>query len=448
MLAQTPRTAYHQEGYVYGHTLNPAFQPEESYYSLPVLGNMSLSMQSSMGLDDLIYGRDNDALTTFMAHGTISKSALMDKVGSAFRNYLEGNLTLISLGHRVNAERYQTLEVNLRGLSALRVDNSMFDLLKDVENKHYQVSDTRMRMLDFLEISVGESRIISDRWTVGAKAKLLVGLNLLDMEIDKIDADLDYSGWTAQGQVTMHVAGFDYKEELKDYHVEGRGQYKSVTGVSFGGFKPRGIGLAIDAGAVYRTDDHWTFSAAVRDFGFICWPGSKKALNHGGVFTFDGIHNVCLKEPDDEYHTENPLKESLRDQLDKLGDDLMTLAHLEKVRTHAQTKMLGATLHAGARYQQQQWTTGALVTTYIMGNLSWVEGRLSATYTPIEHLDFTLAPAYATTGFSLGAMVGYQFENGIHLHMGSDALVPTFNRQLIPTTLCGSIQIGMTFAIR
>lgn len=446
--AQTLRTAYHQEGYVFGHELNPAFQPEESYYSLPVLGNTSLSMQSSLGLGDLIYNRKDGGLTTFMARGTISKSALMDKVGSAFKNYIEGNLTLISLGRRVNDNRYQTLSVSLRGQSALRVDDSMFDLLKDVQNKHYQITDSRLRASVYAEISVGESRKLNERWTIGAKAKLLVGMKHLDLSVDKVDVDLDQRGWMAQGYVTMHAAGMSYTSEIKEYKEESRGQYEAVTGLSFSGFLPKGIGLAVDAGASYQINQNWMLSAAVRDFGFICWPNSKKATNHGDVFVFDGIHNVCLEDPDEEYQTANPVKESLKKQLNRLGDDLMALAHLEEVRAHAQTQMLGATLQAGAQYKQGQWTTGALITSYIMGNLSWMEGRLSATYSPIEHLVFTLAPAYSNTGFSLGAMVSYQFQNGIYLHAGSDALVPSFNRQMIPTTLCGSLQIGMAFAIR
>lgn len=448
LLAQTPRTAYHQEDYVFGHELNPAFQPEESYYSLPLLGNTSISMQSTMGLGDLVYDRQDGGLTTFMAHGTISKSALMDKVGSAFKNYTEGNLTLISLGRRFNAERYQTLSVSIRGREVLRADKSLFDLLKDVENKHYRLSDSRLEATVYAEIAAGESRKLNERWTVGAKAKLLVGLNYLNAKLNRMDVNLDQNHWTAEGRATMYASGFRYKTEMKDYRVEGRGQYEAVTGVGFSGLSPHGIGLAVDLGATYQLDENWQFSAAVRDLGFLCWPNSKKAANYGRPFSFDGIHNACLKDPDDEYQSTNPEKMSLKSQLNSLGDDLMNLIHLEKFRSGVLTQMLGATLHAGARYKQQQWTAGALVTTCIMGDLTWVEGRLSATYKPIEALNLTLAPAYATTGFSLGAMASYGFENGIRLNIGSDALVPTFNHQLMPTTLCGSLQVGMTFAIR
>lgn len=449
VFAQTPRTAYHQEGFVFGHELNPAFQPEESYFSLPILGNTSVSMQSSLGLGDLFYDRkDGGGLTTFMSQGTISKSDLMDKVGSAYKGYVDGNLTLISFGRRVDSKRYQTLSVNLRGKSAIRVDDSMFNLLKDVKNKHYRVTDTRLDASVYAEIALGESRKLDEHWTVGAKAKLLVGINHLDMDVESLDVDLYQNEWIADGQVTMHVAGFDYTTDIKKYREEGRGQYESVSGLRYTGFVPRGIGLAIDLGASYKMDDNWMFSASVLDLGFMCWPDSKKAWNHGGAFGFDGIHNVCMDDPDKEYQIANPVKESLRDQMDRLGDDLMTVAHLEKVRAHAQTHVLGATIHAGARYKQNQWTAGALVTSFIRGNLSWFEGRISATYQPVERLDITLAPAYGTTGFSVGAMVNYQLVNGINLNLGSDALVTCFNRQMIPTPLSASLQFGMTFAIR
>lgn len=447
--AQTLRTAYHHEGYIFGHELNPAFQPEESYMSLPVLGNTSVSTQSSLGLGDIIYDTKDGGLTTFMAKGTISKSALMDKVGSAFSNYVEGNLTLISLGRRLNDKRYQTLSVSMRGKSATRIDKSLFDLLKDVENKYYRVKDTRIDASAYAEIAVGESRKLNEHWTVGAKAKLLIGLNHIDLSVDNINVSLNENEWIAQGQVSLQAAGFRFKTEMKDYKEVGRGQYESVTGLSYMGFVPRGVGMAIDAGATYKYNENWTFSAAVRDFGFMCWIDNRRAWNSGETFTFDGVHGVCLHDPDDEYQAAHPTKESLRSQLDRLGDDLMTIAHLErKVTWSSLTQMLGATLHAGAKYSRNQWTAGALVTSYIQGNLSWFEGRLSATYEPVKHLNFTVAPAWGTTGFSVGAMASYEFKNGINLHLGSDALTATYTRQMIPTSLCTSVQFGMTFAIR
>lgn len=447
MLAQTLRTAYHQEGYVYGHELNPAFQPEEGYFSLPLLGNTSVSMQSSMGLGDLIYDR-NGELTTFMARGTISKSKLMDKVGSGFKNYIEGNMTLISLGRRVNEKRYQTLSVSLRGKSAIRVDKSLFDLLKDVENKYYNVKDVRMDASVYAEIAVGESRKLNDQWTVGAKAKLLVGMNHLDMNVDNILVSLGTSAWTVQGYATMHASGLHYKTEVKDYEQPDRGQYESVTGLSFPALKPRGVGLAIDAGATYKLDENWTFSAAVRDLGFITWADNRTARNSGETFTFDGIHGVCLDDPDEEYQAANPQKESIGSQLDRLGDDLMEMAHLRRVGQKVQTQMLGATLHVGARYNKGLWTAGALLTSYIQGNLSWFEGRMSIAYQPVNRLNLTVSPAWGTTGFSVGAMASYQFGNGINLHLGSDALALRYNRQMIPTTMCASAQLGMSFAIK
>lgn len=447
MLAQTLRTAYHQEGYVYGHELNPAFQPEEGYFSLPLLGNTSVSMQSSMQLGDLIYDR-GDELTTFMARGTISKSKLMDKVGSGFKNYIEGNMTLISLGRRVNEKRYQTLSVSVRGKSSMCIDKSLFDLLKDVENKYYIIKDTRIDATTYAEIAAGESRKLNDRWTVGAKAKVLVGMNHLDMSVDRLYVALSTGAWTAQGNVDMHASGLHYKTEVKDYREEERGQYEAVTGFELPALKPRGVGFAIDAGATFKMDEKWTFSAAVRDLGFMTWMDSRTAKNSGEPFTFDGIRDACLHEPDEEYHEKYPYKESLRDQLDRLGDDLMAMAHMKRVDQKVQTQMLGATLHAGARYSKGPLTAGALFTSYVQGNLTWYEGRMSIAYQPVKHFDITLSPAWGTMGFSVGAMASYQFKNGINLHLGSDALAVQYNRQMVPTTLSASLQLGMTFAIR
>jgi len=447
--SQNTRSAYHLEDNALGHELNPAFQPENSYYAWPLTGNVSVAMRSSMGLEDLIYERNDGSLTTFMAKGTIAKSDLMDKIGSAFKNYSEAQVTLFGMGRRVSTERYQTLSVNLRLNEQMRIDDSMFDFMKDMENRSYDITDTKLDASVFAEIAVGESRRLNDRWTIGAKAKLLVGLAHLDMDITAMRADLQNDRWMVQGMARMNAAGFDYKTEMKDYKENGRGQYETVSGLAFDGLLPRGMGLAIDLGVSYQYDAHWTFSAAIRDLGFLSWWKIKKARNQGDRFAFDGFHNACLSDPDDQYALENPNKEPLSDQLDQLRDDLTDLAHLQEAGSGYLTQMQSPICHIGAQYKIDKWSAGALVTSGIRGDMTWVESRLNVTYTPISKLDLTLSPAYdSTAGMVVGSMIRYRFDNGIRLHLGSDACAFSYNRQLLPISLCGSIQMGMVYTIQ
>ena len=44
-MAQMLNSAYFTEGYALRHTMNPAYDNSQSYFSIPVLGNINVSMQ-------------------------------------------------------------------------------------------------------------------------------------------------------------------------------------------------------------------------------------------------------------------------------------------------------------------------------------------------------------------------------------------------------------------
>ena len=52
---QNLRTAYFLDGYTYKYKMNPALAPERSFISVPVLGNLSLGLESDLGLSNFLY---------------------------------------------------------------------------------------------------------------------------------------------------------------------------------------------------------------------------------------------------------------------------------------------------------------------------------------------------------------------------------------------------------
>lgn len=444
-LAQSPRIAYHQEGNVLRHELNPAFQPEVDYFTLPLLGNSTVSVQSNMQLSDFLYTRADGTQTTFMARGTIDKSKLLDKVGSAYKLWAGIDATLISLGRHLDKGRYQTFSAAVHVSKMHRAGRGVFDLLKDVENRSYDVSDLRLNVSAYAELTAGESWLVNERWSLGAKAKLLIGLAYFDLQFDPMHVTLSRDRWLAQGTAKAQAAGLTYHTTQKDYFEAGRGHYTAVTGLGLSGLKPNGLGLAVDLGTVYRPKEHLTLSLSVRDLGFITWWKATEAENTEKEFQFEGFRDACFDIPDADYSSSHPTREPLRQKMDRLRDDFLSLAHLEEGGHGALTQLLGATLHGGLSYHEGAWTAGALLTTQIQGNLTWAEARAQLTYSHHNLLDFTLSPAYSTTGFAMGAMVSYRPNHGCQFYLGSDALATTFNRQLLPTSLSGSLHLGIVF---
>lgn len=432
--AQAPRSAYHLDGFVYGHQLNPAFHADSSYISLPVLGGTSMQLSSTMQLGDFLYDGPDNSLYTFLSPSTISKDELMKRVGDGWKQNLDTRLTLVSIGRCLSDIRYQTFGVNLRIQENVRIDRGLFDVMKDIENRKYRVENTNIVSSGSLEFAYGESRKIDSRLTVGAKAKLLVGLMNLEADINRLDIGLEQSEWIAQGKATLNASGLNYKKKMTDYYGK-EGQYETVNGVEYGSMGIHGLGAAIDLGATYKYDDNWTFSASVLDLGFMTWFNSNCAENNGEKFVFNGFKDVAAKGDGDK---------TFKKQWNNLCDQFMDMAHLQDKGSKAHTQMLGATVEAGASYRYGMMKAGALFTSRLMKHHSWVEGRLNLCVTPLRNLDIVVSPSVSTFSTSLGGVISYH-PGRCHFYVASDNLFMTVNKQYVPTSLNAAVQFGVAF---
>ena len=415
--------------------------------ALPLIGGTDVSMQSTSGLGTFLFKGEDGRTKTFMSRGTISKDDLLDDIGSAFQNHTSVATTLLGLSRHLSESRSQAFGLNLRMEENLRIARGAFDMLKDVENKDYDLSRSGLSASLYAELYYHENRKLTDQLTVGATAKLLVGLANMNLDIDDLNVNLDQSQWSAQGHLALNTSGMDFTTTTKDYAQAGRGQYTMVDGLKYGGIGFNGLGAAIDLEATYQLTPQWSLTAAVRDLGFITWLNNHQALNHGTPFLFDGIRDAGVKDPEEDYG-DRVVGESASTQIDRLGDDLMDLFRLEETGQHSFTDFLGATLHLGTRYHfTRQWTAGLDLTSQLRGRYSWYEARLLASYSPTQSLTFTLQPALSTFGFSVGARADYCTRSGWSFFLASSHIPTQFTPQLLPTSLNGSLWFGVNMPL-
>lgn len=429
-MSQAPRLSYHDSQFVLRHQLNPAFQPDSDYMAV----NASFAVTSSLSMQDLLYERPNGSLTTFMGNHTVTKAELLDKVGGGMNNLGDIQVGLFSMGRRKDADRYQHLSVNFRANEMMRVERGLFDCLKDVSNGQYDLSGTRLSLLSWLEAAVGESRRLNSRWTVGARGKLLLGLYQTNLNIDRLLVDLEGDNWTAAGKMNALVSGMHYKTATEDYQAR-EGSFEKVKGASLSYPMLRGAGLAFDVGATYQLNPHWQLSASVLDAGFLMWFNSHHAENGDETFAFDGFHDASLAAESET---------SIDKQIHILEDGFADLTRLTPDDYHASAQLLRLTGHLAASCRYGDWHGGVLLTTRVQGNASWLESRVSVGWSPVTFLSFTLSPAYSTYGrFSVGAMATYNHPRGYQAYLGSDCFFWKMNKQLIPLSLNGALQLGL-----
>ena len=444
-MAQSLNSAYYTSDYKFRHTMNPAYGNDQSYFSVPVLGNLNVSTHGNFGcqdvvLDNPLYGRGSDKQKTTFMHPDIS-------VGDALSGFSTGNnrivgdvgVTLFSAGFK-GFGGYNTIELNSKTSFGVSLPYELFAFAKNIGNNTYDIGDINAKAQSYAELAFGHSRQIGDRLRVGAKVKLLFGLARADVQFKDVKADLAPNDkWTITGSAEADVSmkGFSYKSKNHDYKDEAKGQYSAVNDVDVSGAGLGGFGLAFDLGGVYKIDDDWTVNAALLDLGFISWSNDVKAVNRANSFEFNGFHDMAVK---------SGRGETFDDKADSYSDQIADFANLKDEGDQGgRTTGIGATLNVGCEYNLPVYrpiTFGLLSSTRINGPYSWTEGRLSANWTPLSWLNGGVSFAVNSFTTSMGWVLNIH-PKGYNFFIGMDHLLGKMSKEGIPLSSNASVAVGM-----
>ena len=447
--AQTLNSAYFTNDFKYRHSMNPALANEQSYFSIPILGNVNVGVHGDFGVKDVIMdnplypSQSHDRLTTFMNPYISVGDALSGFSSGDNRLTEELHLTLLSMGFK-GFGGYNTIELNVKQSLGLSMPYELFEFAKNTGNKTYNIGDIQGSAQAYAELAFGHSRQWNEKLRVGAKLKFLFGGARADFLFKDVKADLTGTDqWTLSGKAEAQVSmkGFTYQSETKEYKEEGKGTYQRVNDVDVDGGGLGGFGMAVDLGAVYKLNDDWTFSAALIDLGFIHWSNNMTAANSGEPFIFEGFHDVAV--------TSDRGGDKLGDKTDKIGDQLSDFANLtDRGDQGGRTTGIGATLNFGAEYTLPVYRRikfGALSSTRIRGAYSWTEGRLSANWEPLKWLDGGVNLAVNSFSTSMGWVLNIH-PKGYNIFIGMDHLLGSLSKDGVPLGSNVSVSMGMNVA--
>ncbi len=438
--AQSLNSAYFTDGYKFRHTMNPAFGNDQSYVSIPALGNINVRTQGNFGYDAIIknnpnpYG--NKTMTTFL-NPYIDAATALDGFASG-NNRVVGNVgvTLLSAGFKAWGG-YNTIEINAKASFGASLPYELFEFAKNTGNKDYNIGDINAGAIAYAEIAFGHSRQLTEQLRAGAKLKVLLGIGRADVKMENVQAQLnDANQWLVSANATADVSmkGFTYKQKSKEYKQK-PGSYQFVNDLDVSGSGIGGFGLAVDLGASYKLNDDWSFSAALLDLGFISWSNDMQARNKGNQFVFDGFHDV------DVAHHGGMKKAS-----DGYADQLADFAHLQDQGDQGgRTTGIGASLNLGAEYtlpMYRQLSLGLLSSTRIQGAYSWTEARLSANWEPLKWLDGGMSLGVGSFGASAGWLINIH-PKGYNFFIGMDHILGKQSKEFIPLSSKASVNLGM-----
>ena len=438
------RTAYFLDGYDFGHRLNPAIQSPRSYIALPVLGSTSLGIRSNLGISTFLYPSGDGRLVTFM-NGSVSGEEFLKRLNKNNNVNADFSTGLLSLGFR--GERgFTSVEANFKGSIGANLPRDLFAFAKNVgAAENYDISHIGMRGNAYIELAVGHSHKIGDRFTAGVKVKALFGGMDGRMDIENMKIRMAADEWSiTSGGGSIRLSAPDgiqvptYSESGNTPPAGGNGDMLDFSAFEFDfdpveAFRRNGIksflggfGAALDLGVSYELIDGLTLSASVLDLGFIKWKTALSARPSDKMWSFKGFDDISLDKD-----SENDLQQQFDHLFDDFSDMLMMQRNADE--RDGYVSALAATVSVGAEYELPFWrdlSVGGLFTSKMDGAYSWNEGRASLNLALGNW--FGLSGSYALSTFGSGFGAAANLHSRIFsLYIGADSILARFTKPVI-----------------
>lgn len=305
VLAQS-RTAYFMHNTTQRYDLNPALSPTRGYFSLPVV-NLTAGLETNFLKAENFFFPDASSgqLVTFM-HKSISADTFLANMRDMNTMSLKINDRILGVGNYFRGG-FWSIGINLRSETDINIPKEFFALTKSLKAGSYDISGLGIETNNFVEAALGYTFPVQDVFTLGVRAKVLVGLAHAKVTLDKLDITVGEEEYRADmaGSIEANVAGFDFDALQGEITFS---QFTShLTNIS-NNFNPQNIssiGLAFDAGIEWLLmDDQLHLSAAVNDLGYTSWStqNTYRATVDNVGYSFQGYdianNEVVFEQPE------------------------------------------------------------------------------------------------------------------------------------------------------
>lgn len=440
-VAQSASSAYFLEGFNQRYQLNPAFAPERKVFmAVPVLSNIQVDAQSSVGLANFIYESKSKPgmLTTFMSPDISSEEFLKDMPKAAQFN-VGVNMDILALGMG-SKNGFTTVNIKMRNQEQISLPKELFGFMKaSLAEGDYLIENININSISYLELSATHSHKIGENLNIGVGLKFLEGAYYADLTVDKIEAKFNDEEWKirSNGSIKGSIPGASYKlKEDPDTHKK-----------RFDGFEdpkfsmPSSYGFAVDLGAEYDFKDlvpGLKVSAAITDLGFIGWKRMYTFATDNNEWTdFEGFNNYDVNGDNSD------------DAMDQLSDDFNDMVQMYQIGSgKKENVMLNSTFRVGAEYALPfaEWVSFGELLTYRTGLWPYAESRTSICLSPCGWFDLSGNMSFSTMGSSMGFLLNLH-PGGINFFLAVDHLKADLNPQYIPLHDFGiDFSIGLNLA--
>ena len=431
--AQSFQDAFFLDGYRLGYRDNPAFANDGKVLGV---GQWSSRTRNNVGAAAFLYPAADGGLVTGLHESVPAKTFLgnlrQDNAVSGSVNY-----NLFSYGWRTD-RAYHTLELNARVRYEASVPREIFRILKLGTVQAYDdLGGMRAAGNACAEIAYGYSRKLSDVVSVGARAKLLLGLESVRYEVTDLDVSFSQERYQAilraeldltsrMGKVRTDADGF---LNVKD--ISARDKWRL----------PAGAGLAFDLGVVVTPAEGLTLSASVLDLGALVWYYGNAGKSMG-IVSFSGLQGVSVEQLRDG---------ALQEEVNRLKEEFLASLRIQGVERRVCFEAVPLTLNVGAKYALPFCETLAVGLTGSYsgrGATAYKEARAAVAWNPDRRLGITANAGYGDYGPVYGAALSLGircFRLYVGLQNGFGGTVPYSGTPLKANNK--TLTIGLTYDI-
>ena len=364
------------------------------------VGEIQSISRNNVGASSFLFP-SGDKLVTGL-HSSISDEQFLDGLKTVNSLYSQIDYNLVSYGWKGNTRGFHTLEVGARVNYGLSVPKQIFHILKTgTAQSPYDLSPLRAFGNVYGEIAYGYSLPLNDRFSIGGRVKLLVGLNSVEVITRRFNLTTTEDEYILDLDADIDLTNRNKKVGTDD---EGYLDYTSFSGKGKQG-TPTGGGLAMDLGLTWKPLDGFSLSASVLDLGGILWYYGNAGTSSGS-YTFDGLKDLTTDEME---------QDKIMSKIKKVGEEVLAVVKPKAVDGRFKYKAIPLNANVKASYQMPSWKNLSVEASGLYAGYSYcapyweARGGLSLDFPHRFHLGASAGSgAY---GFVYGANGSVEFQS-------------------------------------
>lgn len=450
--AQQVTTLYFLENTPMRHMINPAFQPvSQGYFSILPLGYTSATVgNNSLTISDVLFVDPLTGNTITPLHPNADKQTFLRTMQTMTLVNGGATLGLFNIGFRSKEDGYLTIGINQRLDFGSSIPKSMFQFVLGgpgnviAGNTTLALSGLGTNVTSYTEIGFGYSYRINDHWTVGGKAKFLLGQAYMGLNARTMNIVTGEEKWTINGNLGLNIAGpFDFSQlpnfdgmNLNTLISDLKGEEGASTPVNwnkvidFSNYgrmvTPNGYGAAFDIGFTYKPIENLQLSFALNDLGFLYWKGRQYDCSVDTAFT--GLGNIDFGDPAFRDETGNFSTQLMLDSVVRGLRGLTAGVLLRQTGAKGYARMITTRLNVGldVNFWDNRIGLGVVSATRLYNARLYEEVTFGFSFRPVNWFNIAASYSLLENGkySNVGAGLSLMPYDGINLTLAMD-YIPT-----------------------